>query len=146
MTRALVYGLAVAGAATVRAMARRGIDVVAVDDTDTPARRELASELGVELHIAPDDSALGTLVAESEVVVPAPGVPEDHRVMHAARVAGVRLASEIELAYEWEQERPGGPRPMLAVTGTDGKTTTTHWAVEMLAAAGIRSVAAGNTE
>ena len=43
----------------------------------------------------------------------------------AASAARPRLASEIELAYEWEQDRPGGPRPMLAVTGTDGKTTTT---------------------
>ena len=51
----------------------------------------------------------------------------------AARGRGRRLASEIELAYQWEQDRPGGPRPMLAVTGTDGKTTTTLWAVEMLA-------------
>ena len=146
MTRGLVYGLAVAGAATVRAMSRRGIDVIAVDDTDTPARRQLAGDLGVDLHIAPDDAELGSLVAASDVVVPAPGVPEDHRVMYAARAGGVRLASELELAYEWEQDRPGGPRPMLTVTGTDGKTTTTLWAVEMLTAAGVRSVAAGNTE
>jgi UDP-N-acetylmuramoylalanine--D-glutamate ligase len=146
VTRALVYGLAVAGAATVRAMARRGIDVIAVDDTDTPARRELAADLDVDLRIGPDDSELGALIKDSDVVVPAPGVAEDHRVMHAARANDVRLASEIELAYEWEQDHPGGPRPMLAVTGTDGKTTTTLWAVEMLAAAGVRAVAAGNTE
>ena len=63
-----------------------------------------------------------------------------------AQQHGVRLASEIELAYEWEQERPQGPRPMLAITGTDGKTTTTLLAVEMLEAAGRRAVAAGNTD
>jgi len=146
MTRALVYGLAVAGAATVRAMTARGIDVVAADDTDTPARQALAAELGVDLRIAPDDAELDNLIEGCDVVVPAPGVPEDHRVMAAARSRGRRLASEIELAYEWEQQRAGGPRPMLAVTGTDGKTTTTLWAVEMLAAAGVRSVAAGNTD
>ena len=82
--RALVYGLAVAGAATVRAMVGRGHDVVAADDTDTPARRRLAADLGVELHIAPDDRQLDALIGASDVVVPAPGVPEDHRVMHAA--------------------------------------------------------------
>ena len=144
--RALVYGLAVAGAATVRAMAARGIEVVAADDVDTPTRRALADQLGVDLVIAPDDDELDALVAGSGIVVPAPGVPEDHRVLAIARRRGCRLASEIELAYEWEQDRAGGPRPMLAVTGTDGKTTTTLWAVEMLAAAGCRSVAAGNTE
>ena len=78
--------------------------------------------------------------------MPAPGVPETHRLFTAAADAGRPVWSELELAYRWEQERSGGPRPMLAVTGTDGKTTTTLWAVEMLAAGGVSSVAAGNTD
>ena len=146
MNTALVYGLAVAGAATVRALAARGFDVVAADDADTPARRQLAADLGVELVIAPDDDQLAALVERSDVVVPAPGVPERHRVIAAAQRQGRRLVSEIELAYEWEQERRGGPRPMLAITGTDGKTTTTLLTVAMLEAAGCRAVAAGNTD
>jgi UDP-N-acetylmuramoylalanine--D-glutamate ligase len=66
-------------------------------------------------------------------------------VIDSARRHGIELASEIELAYRWEQERPGGPRPMLAITGTDGKTTTTLLTVEILRAAGLRTVDAGNT-
>ena len=143
---ALVYGLAVAGAATVRALHRRGCDVVAADDTVTPETAALAAELGVELLAAPDDAALADLVAAADLVVPAPGVPESHRLFAAAARAGTPVASEIELAYRWEQEHPGGPRPMLAVTGTDGKTTTTLLTVAMLEAAGKRAVAAGNTE
>lgn len=143
---AVVYGLAVAGAATVRALTHRGIGVVAVDDTDTPARRALAEELGVELEVAPDDDRLATVLGTAELLVPAPGVPEDHRLFTIAAGSGVEVVSEIELAYRWEQERAGGPRPMLAVTGTDGKTTTTLLAVEMLAAGGVDSVAAGNTD
>jgi UDP-N-acetylmuramoylalanine--D-glutamate ligase len=146
MKRALVYGLAVAGAATVRALQRRSVDVLAADDSDTPAKRELAAELGVELIVAPGDDELSALVARSEVVVPAPGVPEGHRVVAAAQRQGRRLASEIELAYEWEQQRQGGPRPVLAITGTDGKTTTTLLTAAMLEAAGVRAVAAGNTD
>lgn len=144
--RALVYGLAVAGEATVRAMLSRGVDVIAADDTSTPDRLARAGDLGVDLHVAPDDTALDSLLAAVDVVVPAPGVPEGHRLFAAATTRGVDVVSEIELAYRWEQDRPGGPRPMLAVTGTDGKTTTTLLAVEMLAAAGVRSVAAGNTD
>jgi UDP-N-acetylmuramoylalanine--D-glutamate ligase len=144
--RALVYGLAVAGAATVRALLARGYAVVAADDTDTPARRQLAADLGTELVVAPDDDELAAVVARSDLVVPAPGVPERHRVIATAARIGRRIASEIELAYEWEQQRGGGPRPILAVTGTDGKTTTTLLTVAILEAAGVRSVAAGNTE
>jgi UDP-N-acetylmuramoylalanine--D-glutamate ligase len=145
-TRALVYGLAVAGAATVRALRRRDIDVVAVDDTPTPGRRALADELGIELRSGLDDDALARLVAECALVVPAPGVPETHRLFSVAAAAGRSPVSEIELAYRWEQDRAGGPRPMLTVTGTDGKTTTTLLAVEMLRAAGVQAVAAGNTD
>ena len=146
MTAALIYGLAVAGAATARALMARGFDVVTADDVDTPARRQLAADLGVDLLIAPDDAQLAAVVGHSDVVVPAPGVPEGHRVIIECRRAGRRIASEIELAYEWEQQRPGGPRPILAVTGTDGKTTTTLLTVAMLEAGGCRAVAAGNTD
>ena len=56
------------------------------------------------------------------------------------------VRSELELAYGWEQTRAGGPRPMVAVTGTDGKTTTTLMATAMVEASGRRAAAAGNTE
>jgi UDP-N-acetylmuramoylalanine--D-glutamate ligase len=144
--RALVYGLAVAGEATARALVRRGIEVVAADDTATAERHTLAGELGTELVVAPAGEELARLVAAADVVVPAPGVPEDHRLFAAAAAADRPVLSEIELAYRWERDRAGGPRPMLAVTGTDGKTTTTLLAVAMLEAAGRTAVAAGNTD
>ncbi len=145
MTRALVYGLAVAGESTVRALLRHGYDVVVADDHVDEGRRDLAGELDVELLDRPDEDVLGSLIRTCDLVSPAPGVPESHAVVAAATTAGVELVSEIELAYRWEQEREGGPRPMLAITGTDGKTTTTLLAVEMLRAAGLRTVDAGNT-
>ena len=73
-------------------------------------------------------------------------MPETHPLFAAATAAGVPVRSEIDLAWEWEQARPGGPRPMLAVTGTDGKTTTTLMAVEMLRASGCSAIDAGNTD
>ncbi len=144
MTAVLVYGLGVAGAATVRALQRRGAEIVAVDDDERP--RPLADELGIELLVAPEVDELDRLVTVSDLVVPAPGVPETHPLLAAARGVGRPVVSELELAYDWEQSRCGGPRPMLAVTGTDGKTTTTLMAVEMLTAGGVRAVAAGNTD
>jgi UDP-N-acetylmuramoylalanine--D-glutamate ligase len=140
-----VYGLAVAGESTVRALLRHGVDVVVADDDVDGRRRALAGELDVELLDRPDEGVLRDVIASCDLVSPAPGVPETHAVVAAARSAGVEVVSEIELAYRWEQERPGGPRPMLAITGTDGKTTTTLLAVEMLRAGGVRTIDAGNT-
>jgi UDP-N-acetylmuramoylalanine--D-glutamate ligase len=142
----LVHGLAIAGAATVRALQARGYDVVTSDDAVDDRKRALAAELGVELVAAPDAARLSELVGDSELVVPAPGVPETHPVFAAAASSGRPVTSEIELAYRWEQDRAGGPRPMLAVTGTDGKTTTTLLTVAILEAAGVRAVDAGNTD
>ncbi len=144
MKRALVYGLAVAGAATVRALQRHGVEVVVADDDVTAERRQLAQELEVEIVERPVE--LEALIRSCDLVSPAPGVPETHDVVTMAQTMGVELVSEIELAYRWEQLRSGGPRPMLAITGTDGKTTTTLLAVEMLRAGGLRTIDAGNTD
>ncbi len=144
MTRALVHGLAVAGASTVRALTQRGCSVVATDDRIDAATTDLADGLGIEVSGLPDD--LDRFVAAFDLISPAPGVPETHPLVHAALAAGVPLVSEIELAYRWEQERPGGPRPILAITGTDGKTTTTELTVAILRAAGMRTAGLGNTE
>ncbi len=144
--RALVYGLAVAGASTVGALQRRGWDVIVGDDVVTEERAATASRLGVELLDAPDFDTLRSVLAGCDILSPAPGVPEFHRVIDAARATDTEIVSEIELAYRWEQQRPAGPRPMLAVTGTDGKTTTTLMTVAMLRAAGLSTIDAGNTE
>ena len=143
--RVLVYGFAIAGESTVRALLAHGYDVVAADDAVTGERSARASDLGVELLDRPTGAELDALVRTCVAVSPAPGIPETHEVIVAAQAHGIPLLSEIELAYRWEQARAGGPRPMLAITGTDGKTTTTLLTVEMLRAAGLRTIDAGNT-
>ena len=105
-----------------------------------------AAAVGAELIDCPDAAALDTLVAAADIVCPAPGVAETHPVIDAAIALGKPLRTEIDLAYEWEQQRTGGPRPMLAVTGTDGKTTTTMMAAAMLQCAGLKAAAVGNTD
>ncbi len=144
--RALVYGLAQAGEAAARALVARGFAVVVADDRPTASAREVAEALRVDYVEAPDDDLIGELVDESALIVPSPGVPETHAVIRGALARATPVRSEIDLAYEWEQQRVGGPRPMLAVTGTDGKTTTTLLTVAMLRAAGLRAIDAGNTD
>ncbi len=143
---ALIYGLALSGRALAQQLVRRGWRVLAADDAPNPAKKSLARGFGAELLPTPDDEALAALVRQADILCPAPGVPETHPVIGAAVAAGTPIRTEIDLAYMWEQERAEGPRPMLAVTGTDGKTTTTFLAAHMLAAAGRRPAAVGNTE
>jgi UDP-N-acetylmuramoylalanine--D-glutamate ligase len=146
MTVALVYGLGVAGAALGDALHRRGVQVLAGDDRAAPASAAHAERWATDLVAAPDEATLRRVVDSVDLVCPAPGVPEHHALIRLAHQMGKPLCSEIELAYSWEQQRPGGPRPMLGITGTDGKTTTTLMATAMLQSGGLHAVAVGNTE
>jgi UDP-N-acetylmuramoylalanine--D-glutamate ligase len=145
-TTALVYGLAISGEAVARALHDRGVRVLVADDAPNDSKAALAAEFGTELVAKPDAATIDKLVSSADIVCPAPGVPETHAVIEAATRFGRPIRSEIDLAYEWEQQRLGGPRPMLAVTGTDGKTTTTMMAAAMLRCAGLKVAAVGNTE
>ena len=143
---ALVYGMAISGEAVARALHDRGVRVLVADDAPNDAKVAAAATVGAELVGKPDAATLDKLVSAADIICPAPGVPETHAVIQAAIGHGKPIRTEIDLAYEWEQERPGGPRPMLAVTGTDGKTTTTMMAAAMLRCAGLKVAAVGNTE
>lgn len=146
MKHVLVYGLAVAGQAVAHALHRRGVPFTAVDDRPSDGARSVASALGVDLVESPSQADLAALVRRCDLVIPAPGLPETHPVFDVAHTGDVEVCSEIEVAYRWEQERPGGPRPFVAITGTDGKTTTTELTAAMVATAGRRTMAVGNTD
>lgn len=136
----LVLGLGVTGRAVLRALVAAGETVVAVDDRPGDAARAAAEAAGVELVVAPGPDRLAALVACSKAVVPSPGVADHHPIFALARRAGVPVRSEFDLACRWDD------RPLLAVTGTDGKTTVTTLVTAMLRASGRRAVAVGNTE
>lgn len=136
----LVVGLGVTGAAVARALVARGHEVVVVEDRPTDDKAAAAEALGVALVAAPAADTLAGLVAGAEAVVPSPGVPDAHPVFGLARDAGVPVRSEFDLAEAWDD------RPLVAITGTNGKTTVTTLVTEMLNASGRRAVAAGNTD
>jgi UDP-N-acetylmuramoylalanine--D-glutamate ligase len=143
----LLVGMGVTNRAAARALVRRGRQVVLVDDGDAAALGSFAATLATEQpdasveHVhAPAASALASLVGRVDAVVPTPGLPERHPLFEAAAAAGVAVLSEFDLAGAWDD------RPVLAVTGTNGKTTVTTLVHEMLTASGRRSAAVGNTE
>jgi UDP-N-acetylmuramoylalanine--D-glutamate ligase len=141
---ALVVGLGLTGEAVARRLAASGPVVVTEDRPGGAGFAERAaalSALGVRVVPAPAPDDLARLVSSADLVVPSPGVPESHPVYGLAARAGVAVVSEIELAGE-AARRLG--RTLVAVTGTNGKTTVTTLVAEMLRAAGREAVTAGN--
>lgn len=146
MRRVAVFGLALTGAAAARALVARGIEVVLSDDAITDEHRRLAHELGCTIIPVVTQSEIVSFLEGVDVLIPAPGVAPHHQVIVEALVRGVSVRTEIDIAYEWEQQRSGGPRPILGVTGTDGKTTTTMIAAALLRGGGRSVGEVGNTD
>jgi UDP-N-acetylmuramoylalanine--D-glutamate ligase len=118
-----------------------GDEVVVWDDDPAPVMATAAAAAGASLLPTPIGGDLGSEVAAFDLVVPSPGVPAGHPVLSAAAALGVTVRSEIDLAFDL----PDAARPeILAVTGTNGKTTVTTLATAMLNRSGINAVAAGN--
>ena len=142
----LVFGLGVAGLAVANALHERGETVILADDEATKQHEDFARALNCEFIDATDETAVVSTLKRITRLAPAPGISESHHVMATAKQMGLTISSELELAYNIEELRIGGPRPLLGITGTDGKTTTTLMTAAMLHAAGHKSLSVGNTE
>lgn len=140
---AAVIGFGVTGRAVAAYLRGRGDDVLVLDDRADAELVAAGADLGVRVERTPADSdALADRLAGAAMVIPSPGVPVGHPVYGAADRAGVRVLSEIELASEVAAGRSAPA--LLAITGTNGKTTVTTLVTEILNDAGRRAVAAGN--
>ena len=147
--RALVIGYGLSGRAAAHWLASHGSEVVVLEDDPEVARRAQASLKipGLTVQIGRGPERAEKLACSADLVVPSPGVPLSHPALVAAKAFGVEVLSEIELAWRVLDAMGGGPgeRPRLvAITGTNGKTTVTKLVVAMLAASGKEAVAAGN--
>jgi UDP-N-acetylmuramoylalanine--D-glutamate ligase len=145
--RVLVYGLGLSGHAAARLLLARGVAVAAVDDRPEAAAGDLAAEPRFQLL---DGAAAARLAAAGERangsdawsgidgVVVSPGVPPERPVLAAARRRGLPVLAEVELAF------PFVNGPVAAITGTNGKSTTTALTGALLAAAGHAVEVCGN--
>jgi UDP-N-acetylmuramoylalanine--D-glutamate ligase len=140
-----VLGLGLSGRAAVSLLAGEGRNVVAWDedaDAVTKHKDEIACERyrdRVEFPPAgADRSRVVPDITSSDVVVLSPGVPLDHPLVAAARDSNVAVVSEIEAAFHFTNAR------IIGVTGTNGKSTTVGVIGNILEAAGVRHVVAGN--
>ena len=132
----VVLGLARSGLATVRAFAAAGIECVAWDDN--ASSREQAAGMGVTLV---DPTAIDWSRANALII--SPGIPsrlpEPHPVAVAARAAGKPILCDVELLVRAEPKAQ-----FVAITGTNGKSTTTALIGHILEEAGMRSEVGGN--
>ena len=137
-----VVGLGKSGVAATRLLARDGVRVYASDASDHPYGGDdlatLRSLSGVTLDVGRHD--LQRIAAAAAVIV-SPGVPPDAPPLAAARQAHVPVLSEIDLGFRALEH--SGAR-CIAVTGTNGKTTTTALVAHLLRAGGLTAEAAGN--
>ena len=133
--RVLVYGLGLSGRAAARLLLARGATVLAVDDQAVEPG-DLAGR--VALLAGGADRGNRELPPGIDLVVVSPGVPLDRPILEAARRKGVPVIAEVELAF------PLLNGPVVAITGSNGKSTTTAMTGAMLRAAGLAVEVCGN--
>jgi UDP-N-acetylmuramoylalanine-D-glutamate ligase len=132
----LVVGLARSGVAAALALREQGQAVVGCDAGEiAPEARAGLERAGVDVH-APDDGV--ALLPAVRTIVKSPGVPQEAPVVSLARRQGRLVIGELELAWRLL------PQPFVAVTGSNGKTTTVELIGHIHRAAGVPVVVAGN--
>ncbi|WP_431902148.1 UDP-N-acetylmuramoyl-L-alanine--D-glutamate ligase [Amycolatopsis thermoflava] len=132
----LVAGAGVTGRSAVRALTERGARVTV---TDGNAER-LAELDGLGAELAP---GLTEPPASTDLVVTSPGWRPTAPLLVASAAAGIEVIGDVELAWRASRDLPN-PATWLAVTGTNGKTTTVGMLESMLRAGGVHALACGN--
>lgn len=142
--RVLVIGLARTGLATAQFCADRGARVTVIErqpENGAGATHSIAEKasmlrtVGVSVHCGGDFPAL---YSEAELIIPSPGVPANLAGVAQARKKGITVWSEIELAWRFLRGR------LIAITGSNGKTTTTSLLAHILREAGLPTLVGGN--
>jgi UDP-N-acetylmuramoylalanine--D-glutamate ligase len=141
--RVVVAGFGVSGYAAADNLLFLGARVTALDEVSTDERAEkaqLLETLGATVRLEPGATAV--LPDDVDLVVTSPGWRPTAPLLAQASERGVPVWGEVELA--WRLRDPDQPAPWLAVTGTNGKTTTVQMLRSILEAAGLRAAAVGN--
>ncbi len=127
----LVYGLGRSGLGVLRFLKARGLPARFHDDR--PKEEEVAEALALGFQEDPDPQGYPLVVA-------APGVPLAHPRLSALREGGAEVIGEAELAYRMSQT------PIIGITGTAGKTSTTLFTAHLLRGQGLGALEGGNVD
>jgi UDP-N-acetylmuramoylalanine--D-glutamate ligase len=126
--------MGVSGVAAARALARRGKQVTLSDVREPPNLDALRAQLGLGVHIVIGHNDW----TDAQVVIASPGMPPSLPIFAQLAAAQIPVVSEVELAFDL------AAAPFVAITGTDGKTTTTTLVGSIMEAAGVTHTVAGN--
>jgi UDP-N-acetylmuramoylalanine--D-glutamate ligase len=135
--RFIVVGLGASGEAAASFLCRKGAQVWVTEGGSDPTIEDRATRLR-DLGVAVETGGHSFHDVDADVAVISPGIPPASRIITHLQDAGVRVIGEIELAARFIQA------PIIAVTGTNGKTTTTSLIAKILEESGRPSMSAGN--
>ena len=133
----LVYGLGTTGLSVARYFARRNVAVRFVDSRESPPGREELAHLLPDAEVTVGETPVELLDGVVRVVA-SPGIADDDQFLEAARAAGIEVVSDIELFTAEARS------PIVAVTGSNGKSTVATLLSLMCDAAGLRGPAGAN--
>lgn len=143
-TRFLIWGFGVTGRALANVLNNRGYAVTVVEDKPEADFRDFADEIrrlkknGVRFHFGGISNMIDFVPREADVLSPSPGISVPEDLIEICDESRVQIAGEIEIAIRMVSGK------VIAVTGTDGKTTTTTLIHHILTSAGIPAHIAGN--
>jgi len=133
----VILGLALSGAAAAKLAVRQGADVFVSDNQDTLALQGTLTDLKA-LGIPGELGQHSDQIYDADLWIISPGIAQDSELVQKAQSNDIPIVSEIEFA-SWFTEAP-----ILAITGSNGKTTTAHLLAEMIQTDDIHGALAGN--
>ena len=136
----LVAGLGVTGAATAKALAKLGKQILVYEEDNSAAMQNKANEMRLIANIEVTFTQPENL---PKLIITSPGWKPDHPVLIRGLSSGCEVISEVEYAWRIDQESIK-PKIWIGLTGTNGKTTTVSMAEAMFLADGKKAVACGN--
>lgn len=137
--KVLVLGLARSGAAVARLLRKNGATVIVNDQKERESFGQVPEELEeMGIRVVCGGHPEGIVSADLDLVVKNPGIPYKAAPIQQAAVLHIPIVTEVEIAYQFAKA------PIIGITGSNGKTTTTSLAGEIMQAAELRPVVAGN--
>ena len=138
MSKYLCVGMGATNFALASSVLESGDEVMGLDDNPTPEMLSTAGALNFEILKTPEKKVLSQIARNCDFCVPAPGLPDSHSIYKS--ISGRKLLSELDYASDLTNT------PMIAITGTNGKSTVVDLVAKTLDIAGHKAVIAGNAD